>query len=85
MRSTYAQYVTWGQMSAYLRPAMTEEKVSQTLGYRPNKVELQTCGYETASPWTCKIYTYGDLYNNLTVTFRQEGQFWVVNGWHVTP
>ncbi len=81
-----AQYVDWGQMSALLNPGMTEQQVIQTIGYRPNKVELETCGQQTSrGAWTCKIHTYGDLYHNLSVTFAEVGDVWVVNSWHVYP
>jgi hypothetical protein len=82
----YAQYVDWGRMSALLAPAMTEQEVIQKLGYTPNKVELHTCGQNSShGAWTCKKYTYGNLYNNLTIYFQEAGQYWVVNGWDVYP
>jgi hypothetical protein len=83
---SYAQQVDWGQISALLEPGMTEQQVIQTVGYRPNKVELETCGQKASSgPWSCKSYTFGNSYNNLHVFFRQDGGFWVVNSWHVFP
>ena len=85
---SYAQQVDWGQLSSLLKPGMTEQQVVRRVGYRPNKVELKTCGQELSSgSWTCKIYTFGNIYANLTILFAQEhdGGYWVVNGWFVSP
>jgi hypothetical protein len=87
---TNAQQYDWGayygQRSALLRKGMTEQEVVQIVGYQPNKVELQTCGQETREgPWSCKQYTYGNLYQNLRVTFAEVRGRWVVNSWSVFP
>jgi hypothetical protein len=77
----------WGAMSARLAPEMTEQQVMAALGYRPNKVELETCGGDTAKgAWPCKIYTFGGPMSNLRVYFHDNGiNNWSVNGWRVFP
>jgi hypothetical protein len=77
----------WGLLSARLSPRMTEQQVMAAVGYRPNKVELQTCGGDTPSgPWSCKIFTFGSLYNYLRVTFfEDDSNIWRVNNWTVYP
>jgi hypothetical protein len=87
---TNAQQYDWGayygQRSALLRDGMTEEEVVQIFGYQPNKVDLTTCGQVTSGgAWSCKIYTYGNLYQNLRVTFERIRGRWVVNSWNVFP
>src|SRR5215468_10471747 len=74
-----------GDASARLNPAMTEQEVVQTVGSRPDKVEMQTCGGATRQPWTCRIYTFESFFfgERLTVYFRQAGGAWVVNNWSV--
>lgn len=83
---SYAQQVDWGQKSALLNLGMTEQEVVRTVGYGPNKVEMETCGQNTsAGAWSCKIYTFGNFYGSLTVTFAQDGSLWIVNNWSVSP
>jgi hypothetical protein len=41
--AAYSDYY-WGAMSGRLSPNATEQQVMSVVGYRPNKVELQTCG-----------------------------------------
>ena len=41
--AAYSDY-DWGAMSGRLSPNATEQQVMSVVGYRPNKVELQTCG-----------------------------------------
>jgi hypothetical protein len=68
---------------------MTEQSAINAVGYQPSKAEQQTCGTEAKSgPWTCRILTFGNSYNNLTVFERDEGDstighLWVVNHWLV--
>ena len=79
-----AQQVTWGQISALLDKGMTEQEVIQAVGYRPTKVELQTCGQDTTGgAWSCKIYTFGNMYENLRIYFHEGTRGWLVNGWSV--
>ena len=78
----------WGVLSGRLSPRMTEQQVMNAIGYRPNKVELKTCGTDSpGGAWQCKIYTFGGLYYHLTVYFQQDDtdQFWRVNSWTVYP
>lgn len=78
----------WGLLSARLSPRMTEGQVMQAVGYRPNKVELKTCGSDSANgAWQCKIFTFGGLYSNLTVWFFEDNSahLWLVNSWSVYP
>jgi hypothetical protein len=78
----------WGQLSARLSPRMTEGQVMGVIGYRPNKVELQTCGGGSpGGPWQCKIFTFGSVYNHLTVWFFEDNSAdtWRVNNWSVFP
>jgi hypothetical protein len=57
-----------GEKSALLDSGMTEQQVTKTVGYRPSKVEMQTCGQQTKQgPWACKKHTYGLPLQNLTV------------------
>ena len=74
-----------GDASAQLNPAMTEHEVVQTIGSRPDKVEMQTCGSATRQPLTCRIYTFESFFfgERLIVYFRQAGGAWVVNNWSV--
>jgi hypothetical protein len=74
-----------GAASARLDPAMTEQEVVQTVGYRPDKVEMTTCGSATRQPWTCRIDTFESSFfgERLIVFFRQVGGAWVVNNWRV--
>jgi hypothetical protein len=85
--SSYAQQVDWGERSALLKLDMTEQQVVQTIGYRPSKVEMQTCGQQSSTgAWRCKIYTFGFVFNNLRIYFAQVvGDLWVVNNWEVYP
>ena len=70
--SSAQQAVNWGAKSALLDLGMTEQQVMNTVGYRPNKVEVQTCGQQTANrAWTCKIHTYVSGTNKLRVWFQQ--------------
>jgi hypothetical protein len=81
-----AQQVNLGYLSMYLKEDMTEQQVISATGYLPNKVELQTCGGKTAHSWQCRIYTYGNIYYNLTIFFYQDGRgAWRVNNWYVYP
>jgi hypothetical protein len=69
-----------------MRELMTEEQVMNAMGYRPNKVEMKTCGSDTPHPWSCKKYTFGGSYNSIMVLFQQDDEGnWVVNGWSVYP
>jgi hypothetical protein len=76
----------WGCFSARLGEDMTEREVTNTIGYRPNKVEMETCGSQTPRPWACKVYTFGGFYSRLTVFFhRDDDGTWIVNNWSVSP
>ena len=78
----------WGLLSAQLSPRMTERQVMAAIGYRPNKVELQTCGSDTPNgPWQCKIFTFGNLHSHLTVRFFEDDSdhLWHVKSWEVYP
>jgi hypothetical protein len=46
---SYSQEVDWGRKSALLEQEMTEQQVMQAVGYRPNKVELTTCGQRSVA------------------------------------
>jgi hypothetical protein len=62
---------------------MTEEQAIKAVGSWPDKVELKTCGSDTTSgEWNCRILTFGDRSNNLTVFERLENE-WIVNSWTV--
>jgi hypothetical protein len=75
-----------GCKSMRLREFMTEQEVMGAIGYRPNKVELDTCGSSTDHPWSCKKFTFGSLYEHITVYFAEDqiGN-WTVNSWSVFP
>jgi uncharacterized protein YecT (DUF1311 family) len=75
-----------GCKSMRLRQSMTEQEVMAAIGYRPNKVEMQTCGSSTNHPWSCKIFTFGSLYENIKVLLEEDplGN-WTVNSWTVFP
>jgi hypothetical protein len=77
----------WGCKSSRLREDETEQEVIATIGYRPNKVELKTCGSQSRKgPWDCKVYVFGSLDYNLEVLFHQDYEGgWRVNGWFVFP
>jgi len=82
----YSDY-DWGAMSGRLSPNATEQQVMSVVGYRPNKVELQTCGADAPNgAWQCKIFTFGNVYSNLRVYFYEDGSdVWRVNSWQVYP
>jgi hypothetical protein len=73
----------YGQKSLQMKQSMTEEQVTALLG-SPSKAELRTCGSKTASPWQCKIWTYGTYMGGMSVTFSQSHNGdWNVNDWSV--
>jgi hypothetical protein len=76
----------WGCLSMRMREGMSEQEVMNAMGYRPNKVEMTTCGSQTPQPWSCKKYTFGGSYNAIMVLFERgdEGN-WLVNSWTVFP
>lgn len=79
---SYAQ--GYGQKSALLNPGMSESEVVNIVGYPPSKVELSTCGGATrGGPWSCKTYTFDNLFQTLTVTFAEVRGRWLVNSWSV--
>jgi hypothetical protein len=63
---------------------MSEQNVTNLLG-QASQSALSTCGQGLGKPWSCKTWTYGDVFggNGLTVTFQQDNSkgAWVVNGW----
>jgi hypothetical protein len=70
--ASFAQSV-WGSKSALLDLGMTEQQVMNAIGYRPNKVEMQTCGQSSqGGPW---------------VLFEQSPRdgAWRTNSWSVFP
>jgi hypothetical protein len=75
-----------GCKSMRLRESMTEQEVMAAIGYRPDKVEMHTCGSSTDHPWSCKILTFGSPYENITVYF-EKGPIddWTINSWSVFP
>jgi hypothetical protein len=75
----------WGCKSIRLKEEMTEEQVVNAMEYRPNKVEMKTCGGRTEHPWSCKLFTFGDLFSNIMVYFHNVDDLWVVNSWDVYP
>lgn len=88
IRPSYAQCadMDWGCKSMRLRESMTEQEVMTAIGYRPNKVEMHTCGSSTDHPWSCKKFTFGSLYENITVLFEEDPTGnWIVNSWSVFP
>lgn len=81
-----AQGVDWGLKSALLEEEMTEAQVMRAVGYRPNKVSLETCGSQSQhGSWSCKILMFGGLNQNLKVLFRKAETTWIVNSWFVEP
>jgi hypothetical protein len=36
-------------------------------------------------PWSCKVYTFGNIYYELVVYFHEIDGLWVVNSWSVFP
>jgi hypothetical protein len=54
----YAQAVDWGQRSALLDVGMTEQQVMQTVGYRPDKVEMRTCGQDSRGGVLQKVHVW---------------------------
>jgi hypothetical protein len=74
----------WGPYSLRLSEGMTEQQAINTVGYLPNRAEQDTCGGNTTSgEWSCRILTFGDRRNNLTIWERREGEVWLVNNWNV--
>src|SRR5262249_34368093 len=50
----------------------------------PSKVEMETCGARTHSPWKCKTHTYGSLRHSFTVYFTYySDSTWRVESWSV--
>jgi hypothetical protein len=92
--ATARNRMNWGPSSLQLAEGMTEQQAIKAVGYSPDKAELQTCGTEAPSgPWTCRIITFGDSYNHLTVFERDDADdgdrsvglhMWVVNHWIVS-
>ena len=84
-----AQTVNWGAKSALLDQGMSEQRVINVLGYRPNKVELKTCGQSSGDkPWTCKTHTYGYISQDQLLVFFVRSDYdgnWIVNSWYVFP
>ena len=81
---SYAQ--DYGQKSALLNPGMSESEVVKIVGYPPSKVELRTCGGATREgPWSCKTYTFDNLFQTMTVRFAEVRGRWLVNSWSVHP
>ena len=92
--ATARNRMNWGPSSLQLAEGMTEQQAIKAVGYSPDKAELQTCGTEAPSgPWTCRIITFGDSYNHLTVFERDDADdgdrsvglhMWGVNHWIVS-
>jgi hypothetical protein len=82
----HAAAADWGASSLRLSDGMTEQDAINAIGYQPNKVHLETCGAESAGgAWDCRVLTFGDRRNNLTVLERRSDESWVVNSWWVKP
>jgi hypothetical protein len=66
-----------------LDEGMTESQVAQAMGFQPNMVTLETCGYDSKNgAWQCKIETWGSpCKGDLRVYFVKAGGVWVVNNW----
>jgi hypothetical protein len=63
---SHAQQYDWGvyygQKSALLRDGMSESEVVQTVGYQPNKVELQACGQNTRGGYGLAKYIHSAIF-----------------------
>jgi hypothetical protein len=72
-------------LSGQLRDGMTEAEVVSTFGYRPDTIELGTCGQKSGgSPWRCKTYVYGaQTRRALMILFHNVDGEWTVEGWSV--
>jgi hypothetical protein len=76
----------WGCLSMRVQDGMTEQEVMNAMGYRPNKVEMDTCGSRTSHSWSCKVYTFGGSYSQIVVWFQRADEgYWIVNSWSVIP
>jgi hypothetical protein len=76
----------WGPFSLRLSEGMTEQQAINAVGYQPNRAEVEICGANSKKgPWDCRVLTYGDRHNNLTILEQRSGDSWVVNGWRVFP
>ena len=51
-----------GIASSRLQTSMTEEQVINATGWRPDSVQMMTCGGN--SPWQCKVLEFGTQANN---------------------
>jgi hypothetical protein len=76
----------WGPFSLRLSEGMTEQDAIAAIGYQPNMVESETCGTNSKrGAWDCRVLTYGNRQNNLTILERRSGGSWVVNSWSMFP
>lgn len=74
----------WGRASARLQEDMTEAQVIAAVGYRPNKIEMTTCGGSLGRPWSCKTFSFRDNQGSLCIIFTHTGTTqWIVNSWKV--
>jgi hypothetical protein len=84
--TTQSQSKDYGALSSQLKKDMSEQEASAAIGSSPDKIDLVTCGDETASPWKCKTWIYkgGFEKKNLRVIFYQpKGGDWRVDEWQV--
>jgi len=74
-----------GEVSQRLAVGMTEQQVA--LLRRPDRVQMQVCGYTTAAQLMCKLYIYDYVVSGgyseraLTILFENVGGKWIVNSW----
>jgi hypothetical protein len=84
----HAQYVDLGYLSLRLNEDMTEYEVLRALGYRPDSIELSTCGQlSDRGSWQCRIWKYWSDYplSLLSVEFYKDRTgAWRVNSWNVS-
>jgi hypothetical protein len=81
-----SQNKDYSKLSSELKKDMSEQEASAVIGSPPDKVDLVTCGDQTANPWKCKTWVYngGFAKNNLRVIFYQpKGADWRVDEWQV--
>ena len=73
-------------MSRIMEVGITESEITRRSGWKPNKVEMSTCGSSTPSPWTCKVLTFGVNYDNLLIVYMlpdAPGGEAIINTWQV--
>jgi hypothetical protein len=61
---------------------MTEDEALAAIGFQPDSAEIQTCGTETHTSWTCRIIAY-DGTHHLRIFEAYVDDVWLVNSWAV--